>query len=162
MNALEQAAIERRERLKRYRDQVSKINKNEEAANAPAEEDEIVGFEEEITGPTLKLRNYTPHDQKFTDAKMKNKRPDKIEGQIKEQLIDNPDELENDDIGLETLQPRKVDWDLKRDLKPKLGKLDRRTHRALTQMLRDRLQPEKPTDTTDNTSENTAENENFE
>ena len=109
MNALEQAAIERRERLKRYRDQVSKINKNEEAATpGNGEEDEIVGFEEEIKGPTLKLRNYTPHDQKFSDAKMKPKRPDKIEGQIKEQLIDNPDELENDDIGLETLQPRKV------------------------------------------------------
>ena len=109
MNALEQAAIERRERLKRYRDQVSKINKNEEAATpGNGEEDEIVGFEEEIKGPTLKLRNYTPHDQKFSDAKMKPKRPDKIEGQIKEQLIDNPDELENDDIGLETLQPRSI------------------------------------------------------
>merc|ERR1739845_199630 len=74
------------------------------------------------------------------------KRPDKIEGQIKAQLVDNPDEQENDDIGLETLQPRKIDWDLKRDLKSKMAKLDRRTHNSLTQMLRDRLAKDKKSD----------------
>ena len=37
------------------------------------------------------------------------------------------------------LAPRKPDWDLKRDIKGKLEKLERRTKRALAEMIRERL-----------------------
>jgi coiled-coil domain-containing protein 12 len=40
---------------------------------------------------------------------------------------------------LTTLAPRKPDWDLKRDVAQKLSKLERRTRRAIAELIRDRL-----------------------
>jgi len=37
------------------------------------------------------------------------------------------------------LAPRKPDWDLKRDVAPKLQKLERRTQRAIAELILDRL-----------------------
>jgi len=90
----------------------------------------------------LKLRNYKPHDDKFIGSIEEAKKPEKIEKQIKSQLAGNDNEADNDEIGLETLQPRKVDWDLKRDLNHKLKRLEKQTSKALMQMLRERLKPE--------------------
>jgi len=156
MNALEQTAIDRRERLKQYRRQVQKLDKTEgeeDGENGEKEvnatnkairdnNDEIIGYEEEVQGPMLKLRNYKPHDDKFIGSIEEAKKPEKIEKQIKSQLAGNDNEADNDEIGLETLQPRKVDWDLKRDLNHKLKRLETQTSKALMQMLRDRLKPE--------------------
>ena len=38
--------------------------------------------------------------------------------------------------------PRKINWDLKRDIQPKLDKLERRTQRAIVALLRERLEQE--------------------
>ena len=38
------------------------------------------------------------------------------------------------------MAPRKVDWDLKRDIAPKLEKLERRTQKAIAELIRERLQ----------------------
>ena len=35
--------------------------------------------------------------------------------------------------------PKKRNWDLKRDLKPKLDKLDRRTQKAIVELLREKI-----------------------
>lgn len=40
------------------------------------------------------------------------------------------------------LAPRKIDWDLKRDIAAKLEKLERRTQRAIAELIRERLQEE--------------------
>ena len=40
------------------------------------------------------------------------------------------------------LAPRKPDWDLKRDIGPKLEKLERKTQRAIAELIRERLQEE--------------------
>ena len=40
------------------------------------------------------------------------------------------------------LAPRKPDWDLKRDVAPKLARLERRTQRAIAELIRERLQEE--------------------
>ena len=119
MNALEQTAIDRRERLKQYRRQVQKLDKTEngeeDGENGEKEvngtnkairdnNDEIIGYEEEVQGPMLKLRNYKPHDDKFIGSIEEAKKPEKIEKQIKSQLAGNDNEADNDEIGLETLR----------------------------------------------------------
>ncbi|KAL5509377.1 hypothetical protein EMCRGX_G004741 [Ephydatia muelleri] len=43
------------------------------------------------------------------------------------------------DVNLANLAPRKIDWDLKRDIAKKLEKLERRTQRAIVELIRDRL-----------------------
>ena len=40
------------------------------------------------------------------------------------------------------MAPRKPDWDLKRDAAKKLEKLERRTQRAIAELIRDRLKNE--------------------
>ena len=40
------------------------------------------------------------------------------------------------------LAPKKVNWDLKRDIQEKVEKLDRHTQRAIIQLLRERLEQE--------------------
>ena len=44
-----------------------------------------------------------------------------------------------DEIDITNLAPRKPDWDLKRDVSKKLEKLERRTQKAIAELIRDRL-----------------------
>ncbi len=48
-------------------------------------------------------------------------------------LYGHPDLLSQD--VLTTLAPKKANWDLKREIAPKLEKLERRTQRAMIQLL---------------------------
>ena len=41
-----------------------------------------------------------------------------------------------------TMAPKKINWDLKRDIQPKLDKLERRTQKAIVEMLKERLELE--------------------
>ena len=54
--------------------------------------------------------------------------------------------LEND---LTAVAPKKINWDLKRDIQPKLDKLEKRTQRAIVEMLRERLEKEAAADEDD-------------
>ena len=40
------------------------------------------------------------------------------------------------------MAPRKPDWDLKRDINPKLAKLEKRTQKAIAELIRERLKEE--------------------
>merc|ERR1711941_132239 len=101
----------------------------------------------EVTKPKLKFRNYKAHDKVFRQVLSAPEKPIKIDTQIKDQLVETQGE---DEIGLETLQPRKPDWDLKRDLALKLANLNKRTSACLRDMLRKRLE-----------ENSTAKNENL-
>ena len=43
---------------------------------------------------------------------------------------------------LQTQLPKKPDWDLKRDIAPKLEKLEKRTQKAIAELIRERLKEE--------------------
>jgi len=47
---------------------------------------------------------------------------------------------------LNTLAPRKPDWDLKRDIEKRMAKLERRTQRAIAELIRERLKGEENLD----------------
>lgn len=47
------------------------------------------------------------------------------------------------DINIHTLQSHKPDWDIKRGIAKQLEKLDRRTKRAIAELVRERLQADK-------------------
>jgi coiled-coil domain-containing protein 12 len=47
--------------------------------------------------------------------------------------------VESGPVGLTELAPRKANWDLKRDLEPKLEKLDEVTQTRIRQIIRDRI-----------------------
>ncbi|ESO06492.1 hypothetical protein HELRODRAFT_160668 [Helobdella robusta] len=62
-----------------------------------------------------------------------------VKEQVKDQLIDAQQTNIVEEVDLLNLAPRKPDWDLKRDVAKKLEKLERRTQRAMGELIRDRL-----------------------
>ncbi|GMR47970.1 hypothetical protein PMAYCL1PPCAC_18165 [Pristionchus mayeri] len=69
-----------------------------------------------------------------------------VEEEIEEQLRLANDTTHVDKIDLQALAPKKVDWDLKRDLSTKLDKLERRTQAGIAHLIRERLADGKITD----------------
>jgi coiled-coil domain-containing protein 12 len=47
-----------------------------------------------------------------------------------------------EEIDITNLAPRKPDWDLKRDVAKKLQRLERRTQKAIAELIRERLKDE--------------------
>lgn len=81
------------------------------------------------------FRNYKKEaDEKIEDLKL----PDVGES-VKEQLDDMKEPLEVKDIDISNLAPRKVDFDLKRAINKKLQKLEKKTQKAISELIRERL-----------------------
>ncbi|MEQ2275897.1 Coiled-coil domain-containing protein 12 [Xenotaenia resolanae] len=84
----------------------------------------------------LKLRNYTPEDEELKERQVPKAKPASVEDKVKDQLeAANPEPI-IEEVDLANLAPRKPDWDLKRDVAKKLEKLERRTQRAIAELIR--------------------------
>lgn len=62
-----------------------------------------------------------------------------IDDEIKDQLNSAKSKVVLDELDITNLAPRKPDWDLKRDVAKKLEKLERRTQKAIAELIRERL-----------------------
>lgn len=107
----------RKERLKRMRDEATAV----EAETAAAVEE-----------PKLKFRNYVPRNEKLehqeaAQPKVQSFQPEPVEPQ--EYQPDYSEEL------LINVAPKKPNWDLRRDMNKKLERLERRTQRAMIQIM---------------------------
>lgn len=110
-------AAARKARLKRLREEADAT----QAAEAAAVEE-----------PKLKFRNYAPRDEKIehetvAQPEVKDFEPPKIE-------IEQPAEEEE---LLVNVAPKKPNWDLRRDIAKKLEKLERRTQKAMIQIMKE-------------------------
>lgn len=65
--------------------------------------------------------------------------PGDIENEVKDQLDAAKTKVVIEELDITNLAPRKPDWDLKRDVAKKLERLDRRTQKAIAELIRDRL-----------------------
>ncbi|NXL53059.1 CCD12 protein, partial [Podilymbus podiceps] len=65
--------------------------------------------------------------------------PHLVEEKVKDQLEAAKPEPIIEEVDLVNLAPRKPDWDLKRDVAKKLEKLEKRTQRAIAELIRERL-----------------------
>lgn len=59
--------------------------------------------------------------------------------EIQEQLESAQSKVVLEELDISNLAPRKPDWDLKRDVAKKLEKLERRTQKAIAELIRERL-----------------------
>lgn len=73
-------------------------------------------------------------DKKIEDAK-----PQSVQESVQDHLEKAKPEAIIDEVDIATLAPRKPDWDLKRDVSKKLEKLQKKTQRAIVELLRERL-----------------------
>ena len=107
--------------------------------------------------PKPKFRSYQPTSEVLKTQVMQVAQPADIKSQIASDVSNRA--LSNlDNIDFADLAPRKPDWDLKRAIEPKLRKLERRTEKAIAEIVRERLQLEAAnkndeTDTTEAMSE---------
>ncbi|XP_042331454.1 coiled-coil domain-containing protein 12 isoform X2 [Sceloporus undulatus] len=113
-------------------------NKDEAAPEAKQfrsdnEEEETPKYKE------LKLRNYTPEDEELKGRTVPQAKPASVEDKVKDQLEAAKPEPIIEEVDLANLAPRKPDWDLKRDVAKKLEKLEKRTQRAIAELIRERL-----------------------
>ncbi|XP_059735861.1 coiled-coil domain-containing protein 12 isoform X2 [Bos taurus] len=97
------------------------------------------GEEEGEKHRELRLRNYVPEDEDLKKRRVPQAKPVAVEEKVKEQLEAAKPEPVIEEVDLANLAPRKPDWDLKRDVAKKLEKLEKRTQRAIAELIRERL-----------------------
>lgn len=85
------------------------------------------------------FRSYKPLNEN-TEGNVRSQEPaGNIETAVESQLNLLQQPLEIEDIDITNLAPRKPDWDLKRDVAKKLDRLERRTQKAIAELIRERL-----------------------
>lgn len=136
---LEDESLKRKERLKALkRGQVKKIGT-----------ENTEDFSENLLDhfPKPIFRNYAPKDEGLQPGVLPKPKLIEIENEIKEQLSNGkPVPLIENEIDLTTLAPQKIDWDLKRDAEKRLRVLEKRTQKAIVELIKDRIKAQKNAD----------------
>lgn len=99
--------------------------------------------------PKVNFRNYVPQDASLVVAP-KNKEEDNDEPEepvtkkpkLEEALEQAQQEVSAASQTTTLVETKKINWDLKRDLEPQLDKLERKTQRAMVEILKERLAKE--------------------
>ncbi|XP_001654122.2 coiled-coil domain-containing protein 12 [Aedes aegypti] len=122
---LEEEALKRKERLKN-------LKRKQEFANGESDQKaEVV--------PKPVFRNYRPESEEIKETALEEIKPADVEAEVSSQLEMMQAPIVIEEIDIANLAPRKPDWDLKRDVSKKLEKLERRTQKAIAELIRDRL-----------------------
>ncbi|NP_001158518.1 Coiled-coil domain-containing protein 12 [Oncorhynchus mykiss] len=138
VGSLQEQALKRKERLKALRGRQLQVRDGEDG-EPDRKRDRAEEEAEEERHRELKLRNYTPEDEELKERQVPKAKPVSVEEKVKEQLDAAKPESVIKEVDLANLAPRKPDWDLKRDVAKKLEKLERRTQKAIAELIRDRL-----------------------
>ncbi|XP_012254097.1 coiled-coil domain-containing protein 12 [Athalia rosae] len=125
VGSLEEEAFKRKERL-----QALKRKNEEHKEQEPVEPANL---------PKPKFRSYKPQDESLKEKLLDDAKPGDIESEVKEQLNAANAKVVIEELDISSLAPRKPDWDLKRDVAKKLEKLERRTQKAIAELIRERL-----------------------
>ncbi|GFR62787.1 coiled-coil domain-containing protein 12 [Elysia marginata] len=133
VGTLSDEALKRKERLKAMRDKHA-APQNDVDMQYETEKAEL---KERLPKPTF--RSYKPGSEKLKDHSMDTIKPSDVTDIIKDQIDAGKTEHVVSEVDLNNLAPRKPDWDLKRDVSKKLEKLERRTQRAIAELIRERL-----------------------
>ncbi|XP_046738466.1 coiled-coil domain-containing protein 12 [Diprion similis] len=126
VGSLEDEALKRKERLQALKRKITDENKEQ-------------GTSEGTTLPKPKFRSYKPQDDSLKDQVLDEAKPGDVESEVKDQLSAANSKVVIEELDISSLAPRKPDWDLKRDVAKKLEKLERRTQKAIAELIRERL-----------------------
>ncbi|GAU40595.1 hypothetical protein TSUD_28010 [Trifolium subterraneum] len=145
--SIEQAVASRRERLLALRaaQELSNASESEESNDNNQEQqpqlppptvteddeqqqEEQEGKEEKLS---MKFRNYVPHDKHLQEGKLAPAVLPKFEDPVS---VPEPEPQPTEDPFL-NIAPKKPNWDLRRDVQKKLDKLEKRTQKALYQLM---------------------------
>lgn len=123
VGSLEEQALKRKERLKNLK---RKVQEKQSGTSSNAEEN---GNKNETT-------NENETSAATENIQLKN---DDVVSQMETQMEALKVPFVVEEIDIPNLAPRKPDWDLKRDVSKKLEILERKTQRAIAEIIRERL-----------------------
>jgi len=103
------------------------------------EEEEDEEAEEEAPKKEIRFRNYLPRDKELKKARLKREKVVVEDGDIPADAIEPPAARLEGEAALAGLLPQKRDDDLRRLVEPKLQLLQRRTQRAILQIVQERI-----------------------
>ncbi|CAL0321078.1 unnamed protein product [Lupinus luteus] len=127
-DSIEEAVASRRERLLALRTAQQLSTASQPQQDHDDEEDD----DKQQQNLNMKFRNYVPHDKHLQEGKLAPAVLPKFEDPAAD--APPPPEEPNEDPFL-NIAPKKPNWDLRRDVQKKLDKLERRTQKALYQLM---------------------------
>ncbi|XP_017041671.1 coiled-coil domain-containing protein 12 [Drosophila ficusphila] len=122
---LTEESLKRKERLLKLREQ---------AQNKGGDPSESI---EKLPKPVF--RSYKPQNENTVGEVLAQEPTGNIESAVGDQINLLQQPMVIDEIDISNLAPRKPDWDLKRDASKKLERLERRTQKAIAELIRERL-----------------------
>ncbi|TNY21614.1 cwf18 pre-mRNA splicing factor-domain-containing protein [Rhodotorula diobovata] len=147
--SLQEAAEARKAKL-------AALKKRKAAALSGSEsQDQGTAADEANDTEAFKFRNYDPETGKARKH-ARTDEADTVEKQVEglaDQAIAQDEAHRAQELDLTNIQPKKPNWDLKRDLDRKLSKLRPKTDMAISQLIRKRLQAQRGTATEPATDE---------
>ncbi|VVC43390.1 Hypothetical protein CINCED_3A020011 [Cinara cedri] len=135
IGSLEEEAKKRKERLLNLKKSLE--DKNETQNNENDSEKPL---------PKPRFKSYIPEDEGLKAELIPTPQPGDIIAEVEDQLKAGETVFTVQELDLNTLAPRKPDWDLKRDIEKRMAKLERRTQRAIAELIRERLRGEQNID----------------
>ncbi|XP_011312115.1 coiled-coil domain-containing protein 12 [Fopius arisanus] len=127
VGTLEEEALKRKERL-------AELKKKKDHC-------EQKNTEQKTNLPKPRFRSYKPQDENLKEHVLETGISVELEKENPEEGTRSKAVIEELDIG--SLAPRKPDWDLKRDVSKKLEKLERRTQKAIAELIIERIKKDK-------------------
>ncbi|GAA0148752.1 RNA splicing factor [Lithospermum erythrorhizon] len=136
--SIEAAVAERRERIQALHmaHQLSntpdddQLNNNNNNNNMEDGEDDQV---QENQNVSVKFRNYLPHDKQLQDGRL----PPPVLPKFEDPVAAAAAQEETKEDPFLNIAPKKPNWDLRRDVQKKLDKLERRTQKAIFQLMQE-------------------------
>ncbi|TMW45967.1 hypothetical protein DOY81_008957 [Sarcophaga bullata] len=127
LGKLTEESLKRKERLRQLRERAAKNEANQSDSKT----------EEKLPRPIF--RSYKPQNENTTGEVLPQEPSGDIEMAVEDQLDLLKQPITIEEIDITNLAPRKPDWDLKRDVAKKLERLERRTQKAIAELIRERL-----------------------
>lgn len=85
----------------------------------------------EENNPSMKFRNYVPHDKQLQEGKV----APPVLPKFEDPVAAAPPASEEKEDPFVNIAPKKPNWDLRRDVQKKLDKLERRTQKAIFKLM---------------------------
>lgn len=136
IGSLEEQALKRKERLRNLKRKAA--TKDSDATNSTNNGTEKMNLP--LPSKLAKTDTDEPIEEVESGENKLQLKNDDVISKISSEVEALKTPIVIDEIDIQNLAPRKPDWDLKRDVAKKLDILDRRTQRAIAELIRERLQ----------------------
>ncbi|KAK7092937.1 coiled-coil domain-containing protein 12-like [Littorina saxatilis] len=131
VGSLEEEARKRKDRLRALTRKTNDCDSAREKHESESTEKEKL--------PRPVFRSYRPQAEELKESVLPRMKPGDVSEEVQDQIQAGKSEHVVNEVDLMNLAPRKPDWDLKRDCAKKLEKLEKRTQRAIAELIRERL-----------------------